>query len=93
MTTMTTKTAACVYKYVHFSEKEILVACIIEMDDLYKSQFSRLLMQWSFGVTCWEVFSGGMIPYGGISPMALLHLLQNGERLSKPPNSACTNRM
>lgn len=50
-------------------------------------------MQWSFGVTSWEVFTGGTIPYGGISPLALLQLLQDGERLSKPRNSACTDEM
>ena len=46
-------------------------------------------MQWSFGVTCWEVFSGGNIPYSGISPMALLQLLCDEERLSKPPKMKC----
>ena len=51
------------------------------------------LMQWSFGVTSWEVFSGGKIPYGGITPMILVQLICDGERLSKPSNSACTDEM
>ena len=50
-------------------------------------------MQWSFGVTCWEVFTGGHIPYSGISPVTLLHLLRNGDRLNKPMNPACSDEM
>ena len=55
--------------------------------------FPPLKMQWSFGVTSWEVFTGGTIPYGGIGPLVLLQLLCDGERLSKPANSACTEEM
>jgi len=51
------------------------------------------LMQWSVGVTCWEVFTGGHIPYSGVSPVALLQLLHNGERLNKPMNPACSDEM
>ena len=50
-------------------------------------------MQWSFGVTCWEIFSGGMNPYPGVDPPALVQLLKNGHRLSKPDNSACPEEM
>jgi len=53
----------------------------------------QYLMQWSFGVTCWEVFTGGHIPYSGISPVALLQLLRNAERLNKPMNPACSDEM
>ena len=53
----------------------------------------QYLMQWSFGVTCWEVFTGGHTPYSGISPVALLQLLRNGERLNKPMNPACSDEM
>jgi len=54
--------------------------------------FNLLFTHWSFGVTCWEVFTGGLIPYGGISPMALLQL-RNGDRLNKPMNPACSDDM
>ena len=49
--------------------------------------------QWSFGVTCWEVFSGGKNPYSGIGPMAVVELLERGERMTPPNNAACTKKM
>lgn len=45
-------------------------------------------MQWSFGVTCWEVFAGGKVPYGGLSPLSVPELLINDDRLLKPQNLA-----
>jgi len=39
------------------------------------------------------VFTGGQIPYGGISTAALLQFLHNGERLNKPINPACSDEM
>jgi serine/threonine protein kinase len=53
--------------------------------------FSEKTDVWSFGVTCWEVFSGGKEPYGGINPMSILNLLEQGQRLTKPNNNACSN--
>lgn len=50
-------------------------------------------LQWSFGVTCWEVFSGGKTPYPGVDPMTLSKMLEGGKRLSKPLNSACPEEM
>lgn len=50
-------------------------------------------MQWSFGVTCWEVFSGGKNPYPGVSPMGLVEVLERGDRLAKPMNAACPDSM
>ncbi len=50
-------------------------------------------MQWSYGVTVWEVFSGGQIPYPGMDNMSLVKFLQRGERLDTPTNAACSNEM
>ena len=66
---------------------------IINIVPVLSRIYPHSLTQWSFGVTCWEVFSGGTIPYGGIGPLALVQLLCDGERLSKPSNSACTDEM
>ena len=50
-----------------------------------------ICFQWSFGVTCWEVFSGGKQPYPGISPKSLPGLLGEGQRMGKPNNAACSD--
>ena len=50
-------------------------------------------MQWSFGVTCWEVFSAGRIPYSGVDAMSMLKILESGTRLEKPDNAACAPEM
>ena len=50
-------------------------------------------VQWSFGVTCWEIFSTAKTPYPGIHPTSLITQLENGERLPKPNNAACCDAM
>ena len=67
-----------------------LVAC----SELLVSMISNFpLLQWSFGVTCWEVFSAGKIPYGGVDPLTMVELLESGKRLNKPSNTACSEEM
>ena len=50
-------------------------------------------MQWSFGVTCWEIYSAGKTPYPGVHPIALMGMLEKGERLPKPMNAACSDQV
>ena len=52
-----------------------------------------MCVQWSFGVTCWEIFSTAKTPYPGIHPTSLIAQLENGERLPKPNNAACSDAM
>ena len=49
--------------------------------------------QWAFGVTCWEIFSGGKTPYPGIKANDLLYMLERGHRMERPSNAACTDEM
>ena len=49
--------------------------------------------QWSYGVTMWEIFSGGKAPYPGTDPSSLLQKLEEGDRMPKPNNAACTEEM
>ena len=49
--------------------------------------------QWAFGVTCWEIFSGGKAPYPGINAKDLLYMLERGHRMERPSNAACTDEM
>ena len=60
---------------------------VIVMSSLY------LFSQWSYGITLWEVFSGGKTPYPGVDPPSLVRLLDRGERMSKPDNVACNQEM
>ena len=43
-----------------------------------------LLFQWSYGVTCWEIFSLGRIPYPGADNANIITLLKCGKRLEQP---------
>ena len=51
------------------------------------------LLQWSYGVTCWEVFSLGRTPYPAVDPFTLIKHLEGGGRLDKPSNAACSDEM
>ena len=50
-------------------------------------------MQWSFGVTCWEVFSIGKTPYPAVNPIDLPRLLREGVRLEYPNNATSATEM
>ena len=67
------------------------------LNTVYSMQafFTKIIfgVQWSFGVTCWEVFSLGKNPYPGVDPFSLIRYLERGERLDKPLNAACSEEM
>ncbi len=51
------------------------------------------LFQWAYGITCWEIFTCGKIPYSGYNFNAMLSLLRTGKRMEKPDNQACNDEM
>ena len=50
-------------------------------------------MQWAYGVTCWEIFSGGKVPYPSVNIKDLSMLISEGVRLHKPENAALSTEM
>ncbi|CAI8031785.1 Tyrosine-protein kinase transforming protein RYK [Geodia barretti] len=63
------------------------------LESLNDGVFSEKSDVWSFGVTCWEVFSLGRNPYPGVDPFSLMRYLDGGERLDKPQNTACSQEI
>lgn len=51
------------------------------------------LCQWAYGVTCWEIYSSGKTPYPGVHPMEIAQRLEEGYRMKKAENAACTDDM
>ena len=51
-----------------------------------------LYMQWAYGVTCWEIFSGGKVPYAELMVREIPKLLAEGYRLEKPSNDAAVKK-
>ena len=41
-------------------------------------------LQWSYGVTCWEVFLLGRVPYPKVGNLNVIITLKAGKRLDKP---------
>ena len=42
---------------------------------------------------CWEIFSGGKVPYPSVDMSDLSKFLNDGHRLEKPNNDACSEQM
>eukprot|EP00731_Ephydatia_muelleri_P021568 Em0014g159a len=55
--------------------------------------FNEKTDAWSYGVTCWEIFTCGRLPYAGVDPCDLPKLLERGRRLERPENAACPETM
>ena len=50
-----------------------------------------LYTQWSYGITCWEVFSLGRTPYPTVSNPEILKYITDGRRPPKP--DLCSDNM
>ena len=58
---------------------------------LFPLDWSTLSFSWSFGVTLFEMYSLGQLPYQNVQTSELLKFLQDGNRLSQP--ELCPEKM
>ena len=77
-----------------FSEKSDVVSIILRVR-LHNTNFDYFCLhtQWAYGVTCWEVFTAGEIPYQGVHAREVIQLLEDGKHLARPKNQACSDNM
>lgn len=46
-----------------------------------------LIVQWSFGIVLWELFTRGITPYPDVDNAGILAHLTEGKRMKKPKQS------
>ena len=54
------------------------------LEALTHAKFSSASDVWSYGVTLWEIYSLGAIPWKGLTPIEIRDCLVGGERLGCP---------
>ncbi|CAL8068919.1 unnamed protein product [Orchesella dallaii] len=60
----------------------------LAIEALRRLEFSTKSDAWSYGMTLWEIFSLGDLPYPGLSwTLDFVELLDSGMRLTKPKNA------
>ncbi|XP_065886404.1 fibroblast growth factor receptor 2-like [Dysidea avara] len=53
-------------------------------ESLLVNYFDEKTDVWSYGVTCWEIFSLGRVPYPGVGNNNVIVMIKAGKRLDKP---------
>ena len=79
------------FNFKHAISNVVLYFPVVSTGTGHLQWISDCSLQWSYGVTVWEIFTCGKVPYHGISCMALPGLLRSGEHLEKLHNAACSD--
>ena len=67
---------------------------IVNLNIVFQSGIiGYIILQWAYGITSWEIFTGGKIPYSELAIREIPKLLAEGCRLEKPQNDACNDEM
>ena len=56
----------------------------LEREDKKPRVYTKKSDMWSYGVTLWEVYSKGAMPFKGLKAKQVKEMLKNGERLPQP---------
>ena len=71
---------------IYNERSDVVSTCFVSLCSWpYNITMSRFPIQWSYGVTCWEVFSLGRGPYPGVDNAEITDYISNGNRLKQPP--------
>ena len=78
-----------------FSKKSDVVRQVDTHFEHYEDRYISYPMQWSYGVTCWGIFTilAQFHTQDYTHAMTLAQDLSNGLRLYKPDNTACSEQM
>ena len=71
----------------------VFMANYVVLQSIFMMYYTAVYMyiQWSYGITCWEVFSLGHTPYATVPNHEVLKYVEKGNRLHKPIH--CPDKM
>ena len=68
------------------SEEESLPVRWTAPEIFQQRKFTHKSDVWSFGVTIWEIFRYGAVPYESLNNVQVLQAVTNGKHLDQPEN-------